>query len=224
MNRRTWLLIVLVALAALGMSSVASAGLLTNSASSPATDVSAQAPSKQNDPLTTQPDKDDPFGIRNFNCADIAQYGIDKQTNVRAAAIMVKCGAQSSSSLGSADTSSTGTSDSLPAAPALGGTDKDIILPDGTAPHITQSETCVWGHGTTVVVNYNDSRSAPSCYSGIACSTDSGTTWHASTQLCSGHSSNYGDPTVVYNASFNKWYATDLASGCGGQGLGAWTS
>ena len=84
---------------------VASAGLLTNSASSVATDVSAQAPSNQNDPLATQPNKDDPFGIRNFNCADIAQYGIDKQMNVRAAAIMAKCSGKSEGNTNSGDTS-----------------------------------------------------------------------------------------------------------------------
>ena len=223
MNRRTWLLIVLVALAALAMSSVASAGLLTNSASSVATDVSAQAPSNQNDPLATQPNKDDPFGIRNFNCADIAQYGIDKQMNVRAAAIMAKCSGKSEGNTNSGDTS--GLLAPLAAAvdaalPALGGTDKDIILPDGTYPATIESETFTWGHGSTVVVNYNDLRTNGSCFGGLAYSTDGGATWHATSAICSGHGTNYGDPAVVYNASFNKWFATDLASGCGGFGMG----
>ena len=31
-------------------------------------------------------------------------------------------------------------------------------------------------------------------------------------------------PIVVYNAHLNTWFAGDLASGCGGQGVGLWTS
>src|SRR5262249_45741249 len=42
--------------------------------------------------------------------------------------------------------------------------------------------------------------------------------------LCSGHGTNYGDPIVVYNARLGMWFAGDLASGCGGQGIGMWTS
>ena len=29
---------------------------------------------------------------------------------------------------------------------------------------------------------------------------------------------------MVYNRKLNKWFAGDLASGCGGQGIGLWTS
>src|SRR5262249_41971210 len=69
-----------------------------------------------------------------------------------------------------------------------------------------------------------DSRTNPSCYSGISYSSDNGATWHASQQLCSGHGTNFGDPIVVYNAHLNMWFAGDLATGCGGQGVGFWTS
>ncbi len=106
----------------------------------------------------------------------------------------------------------------------LGGTDKDIILPDGTYPHIIQSETYVYAHGSTIVVNYNDTRTAPGCYAGLSYSTDSGATWHEEQPLCTGHGTNFGDPIVAWDDLHDHWVAGDLATGCGGQGIGFWNS
>src|SRR5204862_2327539 len=39
-----------------------------------------------------------------------------------------------------------------------------------------------------------------------------------------GHGTGYGDPVVVYDQAHSKWIAVFLASGCGGQGIGAWFS
>ncbi|PYL60382.1 MAG: hypothetical protein DMF31_04735, partial [Verrucomicrobia bacterium] len=69
-----------------------------------------------------------------------------------------------------------------------------------------------------------DSRTSSGCYAGLSYSTDNGATWHASQPLCSGHGTNFGDPIVVYNARLGMWFAGDLATGCGGQGIGVWTS
>ena len=76
----------------------------------------------------------------------------------------------------------------------------------------------------TVVVNYNDHNG--SGYSGISYSTDGGTTFTEilPSPLNSGHGTNYGDPIVVFNLKLNQWFAGDLATGCGGQGVGLWTS
>ncbi len=49
----------------------------------------------------------------------------------------------------------------------------------------------------TVVVNYNDLRTAAGCYAGLSYSTDSGATWHEEQPLCAGHGTNFGDPIVV---------------------------
>jgi hypothetical protein len=165
-----------------------------------------------------------------FDCSQIHARGIDKQENMRAGAIMIACGeAQGGSAPGGVTSSNSAVSELiqslLPSPSFIGGSDVDVILPDGTFPHVTQSESMEWcGANNTCVVNYNDSRTAPSCYSGISYSTDGGATWHASQQLCSGHGTNFGDPIVVYNAHLNKWFAGDLATGCGGQGVGVWTS
>ncbi|PYI48938.1 MAG: hypothetical protein DMF11_02245 [Verrucomicrobia bacterium] len=166
-----------------------------------------------------------------FDCSQIHEMGIDKQENFRAGLIMIACGAAEG---GSASTSSELSQPSkfsqwikglLPAPLFIGGTDVDVGLPDGAYPHVTQSESMEWGGpNNTWVVNYNDSRATPSCYSGISYSTDNGATWHASSALCSGHGTNLGDPIVVYNARLGMWFAGDLATGCGGQGIGLWTS
>ena len=91
---------------------------------------------------------------------------------------------------------------------------------------MTQSETQTWAQGNTVVTTYNESRSAPNCYSGGSYSTDNGVTFtNLNTRpFCSGHGTGFGDPVVVYDQAHAKWIAVFLASGCGGQGLGVWTS
>jgi hypothetical protein len=77
-----------------------------------------------------------------------------------------------------------------------------------------------------IVVNYNDENANGSNYSGVSFSTDNGATF---TQIlpppfATGHGTNVGDPIVVFNSKLDKWFAGDLASGCGGQGIGTWSS
>ncbi|MGH3514255.1 MAG: hypothetical protein ACRDRB_18580, partial [Pseudonocardiaceae bacterium] len=164
-----------------------------------------------------------------FDCSQVYSMGYNKQENFRAGLIMMACGLDG----GSASSGSTSGSSRfsrliqnlLPAPLFIGGSDVDVILPDSSFPKVTQSESMEWsGPSNTSVVNYNDSRTSPSCYSGLSYSTDNGTTWHASQPLCSGHGTNFGDPIVVYNAHLGMWFAGDLATGCGGQGVGLWTS
>ncbi len=60
----------------------------------------------------------------------------------------------------------------------------------------------------------------------MSVSTDGGVTFTRlnPSPFATGHGTNFGDPIVVYNAKLSKWFAGDLATGCGGQGLGLWTS
>jgi hypothetical protein len=163
-----------------------------------------------------------------FDCATIHEKGIDKQENFRAGAIMIACGEAEGGSASSGNKFAQWVQKLLPEplAPSfIGGSDVDVILPDSAYPKVTQSESMEWGGpNNTWVVNYNDSRTSSGCYSGLSYSTDNGLTWHAGQPLCSGHGTNYGDPIVVYNAHLGMWFAGDLATGCGGQGIGLWTS
>ena len=165
-----------------------------------------------------------------FDCSKIHEKGIDKQDNMRAGMIMIACGLTEGGSDPDEHTSDTSAVSKLiksllPEPLFIGGSDVDVILPDSAYPKVTQSESMEWGGpNNTWVVNYNDSRSSSGCYAGLSYSTDNGATWHASQPLCSGHGTNFGDPIVVYNARLGMWFAGDLATGCGGQGIGLWTS
>ena len=155
-------------------------------------------------------------------CASIQRLGIEKQMNVHAAQILAACGRVPASSRSSAAQFS-----SLrllnPSSPSVyGGPDvNEITGGEGTSPHVTQSETQTWAQGNTVVTTYNDSRTAPNCYSGGSYSTDNGVSFTNlnSRPFCTGHGTGFGDPVVVYDQSHAKWIAVFLASGCGGQGI-----
>jgi len=152
-------------------------------------------------------------------CADIYALGIDRQANLRAAAIRVGCGLEKAGAPGP------GSTEGEPATPTPGNV--ETITGREIYPHVTQSESSVWSSdGHTIVVNYNDSRTAPSNFSGVSVSSDGGATFARlnPSPLATGHGTNFGDPILVYNQKLAKWFAGDLATGCGGQGLGLWSS
>ncbi len=172
-----------------------------------------------------------------FDCSRMKEMGIDKQMNFHANEIMAACSglkfqlpkdaAPSSADLSAAAKGGANGKTLIPS--NYGGPDVCASCPDGTYPKVTQSESMVWGHGNTVVVNYNDGRTSPTCYGGYSFSTDGGTTWTrpggtGASPICTGHGTNYGDPIVVWNAHLNAWFLGDLTTGCGGQGIGMWTS
>src|SRR5439155_9701230 len=105
-----------------------------------------------------------------FDCSKIHELGIDKQENFRAGAIMIACGeAQGGSASSQGDAASpfralSPSMQKLLAPLFIGGPDVDVILPDGTYPKVTQSESMEWGGpNNTWVVNYNDSRTSGGC-------------------------------------------------------------
>ena len=153
-----------------------------------------------------------------IDCSQINQYHLLMQDNMRAGAVLVECGI-------------------VPGGRPSGGSDneREALAPpnilvsnrDCTGPTAcTKSESMVWENGPTVVVNFNDNLGDSSNYSGTSYSTDGGATF---TQILpppfsTGHGSNFGDPIVVYNRKLGKWFAGDLVTGCGGFGIGLWTS
>src|SRR5215831_9680159 len=164
-----------------------------------------------------------------FDCATIHDLGIDKQENFRAGAIMIACGESEGGSPSSFGAFSRLLYNTVTAPLTLGGTDVDLITGTETFPHVTQSETYSNANPDNpnqIVVNYNDSRTASSCYGGISYSSDGGATFTRlnPSPICSGHGTNFGDPVVLYNKPTSSFFAIDIASGCGGFGLGAWKS
>src|SRR6267143_1654558 len=127
-----------------------------------------------------------------FDCSNVHEKGIDKQDNMRAGVIMIACGLAEGGSAPARGASGSSTfskliNSLLPAPLFIGDSDVDVILPDGSFPKVTQSESMEWGGpNNTWVVNYNDSRTSGGCYSGLSYSTDNGATWHAGQPLCCG--------------------------------------
>ncbi|MFZ3374950.1 MAG: sialidase family protein [Chthoniobacterales bacterium] len=190
----------------------------------------SMAQGQQKDKIITN--SKDPLVPNGFDCSKIHELGIDKQMNFRAGAIMIACGQAQGG----------GTSATSPSSPlgaltqfirelfsplAYGGTDVDLITGE-TSPDV-QSTTFSWGNPDNplqIVVAYNDSRNAPSNYSGASVSTDGGSTFVRLTNA-SGQSpfaNTLGDPVILYNKPTATWFTVWLDGGCGGQGLGGYKS
>src|SRR4051812_25048271 len=160
-------------------------------------------------------------------CASIERLGLEQQMNVHASQILAACGRGPASPQSSQSSSAQFSSLGVLSPQIYGGPDvNEITGGEGNYPNVTQSESQTWAQGNTVVTTYNDSRSAPNCYSGGSYSTDNGVTFtNLNTRpFCSGHGTGFGDPVVVFDQAHAKWIAVFLASGCGGQGLAVWTS
>jgi hypothetical protein len=171
-----------------------------------------------------------PTTVLGIACVDIEALGFDKQTNQRAAAIRAGCGLQLAGASAPRPPMSPAP-ESSPSPPA----NVDIITGTETLPKVTQDQSVVWSSdGRTIVVNYSDSRTSPSNYSGVSVSTDAGVTWTRllPSPFATGHQS-MGQPILGYNAKLATWFAGDIVSGTGmgtctnnntGQGIGLWTS
>jgi len=156
-------------------------------------------------------------------CAELSASGVYKQMNLRASEILVNC------EVLPAGSATGGEEEPLFGPSAFPGTDINVVTGSESYPHVTQSESFIWSHGSTIVVAYNDSRGSgefPPNYSGASVSTNSGESFSrlGTSSPFTGHGSNYGDPIVVYNEKLEKWFAGFLTTGCGGQGIGLWTS
>ena len=163
-----------------------------------------------------------------FDCAQIHAMGIDKQENFRAGLIMIACG-ESEGGSASPFGAFSQLLHQVTAPMVYGGPDVDLITGADNISHPTQSETYTLANPDNpnqIVVTYNDSRTASANYSGASYSNDGGTTFTRlnPSPFASGHGTNYGDPVTLYNKPTSTFFAIFLATACGGQGIGAWTS
>lgn len=155
-----------------------------------------------------------------LDCSQLAALRITKQDNLGAGLAMIECGLSFG---GRATGSGSELTDETPAPPNLLVSNRTCT----SGSSCTKSESNAWSNPKNrfiIVVNYNDHNGAN--YSGTSYSTDAGVTFHqiSPPPFASGHGENFGDPIVVFNSKLNKWFAGDLANGCGGQGIGLWTS
>jgi hypothetical protein len=152
-------------------------------------------------------------------CSQLDALKIPKQQNFRAYMSMVACGRSAPGGTGPKTLVGSGKMQ-------LGSGNIDVITGGEAFPNVTQSEDQIAANGATVVVKYNDSRDAPAGFSGVSFSTNGGAAWTRilPSPFNSGHGSNFGDPILVYNKRLARWFGGDLASGCGGAGVGLWTS
>ena len=163
-----------------------------------------------------------------FDCAQLRALGIDKQENLGAGAIMIYCGEAEGGSPSYVGETSPFVQELL-APLAYGGADVDLITGAENISHPTQSETYTLANPDNpnqIVVTYNDSRTASANYSGASYSSDGGTTFTRlnPSPFAAGHGTNFGDPVTLYNKPTGTFFAIFLATGCGGQGIGAWKS
>jgi len=156
-----------------------------------------------------------------IDCSQISALHLLKQDNMRAGLTLIQCGVVQG---GTPENGGSDVDGNAPVPPNVLVSNKTC----NSSNSCTRSESMVWhsvrAGDNTVVVNFNANYGSSSCYGGLAYSLDGGSTFIEEEPGCSGHGSNYGDPIVVYNLRMGKWFMGDLVTGCGGQGVGLWTS
>jgi hypothetical protein len=156
------------------------------------------------------------------DCSQINVPSLLMQDNLRAGRILIECGIMQ----GGRPTA--GGVTHKPAAPP------NIRVSNGSGCNssgdLCGSESMVAAStadkGQTIVVNYNANGGFNGGnYSATSYSTDGGATFTEIYPFDDGsHGESVSDPLVVFNSKLGKFFAGDLATGCGGQGIGLWTS
>ena len=152
-----------------------------------------------------------------IDCSQLSSIHALSQENLRVGKALIECGIVPGGS------PSAERGNEAPAPPNVLVSNRSC----SSASSCTKSESMVWGNGSTIVVNYNDEYFGNgSDYSGTSYSTDGGNTFTEITPppFATGHGTNFGDPIVVFNKKLNQFFAGDLVTGCGGQGVGLWSS
>jgi hypothetical protein len=155
-----------------------------------------------------------------IDCSQIHTFHVDMQDNMRASRALVECGLMQGGHQAYGFSNVT-------TPPNIRASNRKCT----SSQACTKSESMSYGStkdgGQTIVVNYNDEYYGNgSDYSGTSYSTDGGAHFKEINPppFSSGHGTNYGDPIVVFNSKTNLFYAGDLVTECGGQGVGLWTS
>ncbi len=156
-----------------------------------------------------------------IDCSQIAALHLTMQDNMRAGLTLIECGVVQGGRPTSSGDTVTGDE---PQPPNILVSNRSCSGPTACTKSESMAFASPKAGDHTVVVNYNDHNGAN--YSGTSYSLDGGSTFTEilPPPFASGHGENFGDPIVVFNQKLNMWVAGDLANGCGGQGIGTWTS
>ena len=159
-------------------------------------------------------------------CETLRARHVDKQANPRAGGLSASCRQGDSVPAPPKALPSSGAPSARVVKSLLGGSDLNVITGTETYPAVTQAGSMVWGSGTTVVSVYNDTREAPSSFSGMSVSTDGGANFTRldPNPFGTAFTDDFGSPSVAYDAFASLWLATTIASDCGGQGIGLMAS
>ncbi len=156
-----------------------------------------------------------------IDCSQIASLHLLQQENMRAGLALMECGVIPRPDV---DVEGDSMDNDAPQPPNVLVSNRNC----SSGSSCTKSESMVYKSTRVgedvIVVNYNDHNG--NGYSGTSYSTDGGQTFTEiqPAPFATGHGTNYGDPIVVFNSKLNKWFAGDLVTACGGQGIGLWTS
>ncbi len=157
------------------------------------------------------------------DCSQINVPTLMSQENMRAGRILIECGIMQ----GGGTTAENGVVHKPAAPPNIRVSNSSGCNSSGD---LCGSESMVAAStadkGQTVVANYNANGSFNGDnYGAQSYSTDGGKTF---TEIFpfedNSHGTNFGDPIVVFNSKLKKFFAGDLVTGCGGQGVGLWSS
>ena len=180
-------------------------------------------------PLSTLGFAQERVAIAPSECARLLDLQIDKQANPRAGRLSVACSERPVPYAVAVEPFAEPVQGIDPGALAglIGGSDVNLITtPDDVFPAVTQAGSMVWGNGTDVVVVYTDTLGAPSSFSGMSVSTDSGINFDRldPDPFGAAFSDDFGSPAVAYDDSAGVWLAVTLTSDCGSQGIGVMSS
>src|SRR5262249_34039062 len=118
-----------------------------------------------------------PKTMLGVECSRASELCLEKMLNVRAHLVLSGCGLEQPVEPGVPSSASKPSESALPAMLFPPANVNTITGPE-VLPHVTQSESMVWSSdGQTIVVNYNDSRTAPANFSGVSYSINSGLTF-----------------------------------------------
>jgi hypothetical protein len=156
-----------------------------------------------------------------LDCSEINIASLMMQDNLRAGRILIECGIMQGGQ------PATGHVNDNPAPP-------NVLVSNGSdcssSSDLCGSESMVAAStadkGKTIVVNYNAEFGTGASYTGTSYSSDGGASFTEiqPPPFSNGHGTNFGDPIVVFNSKLGMFFAGDLTTGCGGQGIGLWTS